>query len=145
MTYRRVFFSALISLICAGMSHAGADTVLSSSFESDLDGWKLILNRGAQARATVDDSAAAMGSACLRVTPIRLAAPDDRELATNIHLRYETLTLRAGTEYVMSLWMRAARDTRVQLAVRRMGAAVVVGQSWMAVPGHWRRLEMTFR
>jgi Tol biopolymer transport system component len=136
---------ALIVLTCAAVWAADAAPILSSSFESDLDGWTLVLNRGALADATVDTSTSALGTASVRVTPIRICSPDDRAGSTNIHLRYETLTLRADTDYVMSAWMRAARDTRVQFRVRRMGEEVKAGEGWLTVGTGWRRLEMPFR
>ncbi len=137
----------LVSCAVAGAQPQGVlePALLRTSFESDLDGWQLILNRGALAEAVVDTTTAALGGASLRVTPIRACAPDDRAGSTNIHLRYETLTLQADTDYVMSAWVKAAQPTTVQLRVRRMSIERKAGEGILSVGKQWQRLQIAFR
>ncbi|MFP4250873.1 MAG: carbohydrate binding domain-containing protein [Armatimonadota bacterium] len=110
--------------------------LVTESFEGEPDGWVVHLNRGGEgSMATVADGI--LGRQCLQVTPTRTHAPDDRQLASNVHLRYETVSLNADTPYRLSVWMRATSPKFVTMKVRRRDVeesvsarAVQVGPSW---------------
>ncbi|NLO06170.1 MAG: hypothetical protein GX131_10125 [candidate division WS1 bacterium] len=143
---RTVVF-ALICIMPAAISAAPAISelrpLLLESFETESDGWSLVLNRGAEATMnTVDD--AVLGSKSVLVTPGRLCAPDDRELVTNIHLRYEQLALKAQTSYVLSVWARSSGPRLLRLRVRRLEAEESVGSQPLQIDSQWRRLDFAF-
>lgn len=117
--------------------------LLSASFEGDLDGWVMQLNRGGEGvMAAVDGGV--LGSRCLQVTPTRLNAPDDRQLNSNVHLRYETLPLAAATPYRLSAWMRAASPKLVTVKVRRRDIEESVSMRPVQVGPQWRRYAFDF-
>jgi len=136
-----IVLSAQVALTTAAL--AERDVVLSESFEGEPEGWRLVLNRGAEATMTAANDAA-LGARSVRIAPSRLAAPDDRELVTNIHLRYETIPLRANTPYRLSVWMRAAAPKLVGLKVRRRDVEESVAWRPVEVTNRWRRYEFSF-
>ncbi|MGI5818165.1 MAG: carbohydrate binding domain-containing protein [Armatimonadota bacterium] len=131
-----VFLIALTSTAGASPAATERPPLLAESFEGGLDGWQVVLNRGAEgSMTTLSDGV--LGSRCLQVTPTRLMAPDDSLLNSNVHLRYETVPLAAGTPYRLSVWMRAPSPKFVQIKVRRRdveesvsGRPIQVGPSW---------------
>ncbi len=140
---RGLLVGIALTATCHHAQGAAPPMVLAESFESDSPGWKLVLNRGAQAEmAPCDDGL--LGARSIKVTPHLLCAPDDREGSTNIHLRYEEIELRAGVRYVMSAWMRSSGNRPVGLRVRRNSVEESVGGGRMALGPQWRRCEFAF-
>lgn len=124
---------------------SNADLIFADSFEGEIDGWSLVLNRGAEARMQVVEEGAALGSRSLRVTPMLLHAPDDEHRATNTHLRYETIPLEADTPYRIAVWMRAAGSKLVRINVRRESVEESVGAGApMRLTNRWQRYEFDF-
>jgi hypothetical protein len=117
--------------------------LLAESFESDLDGWHLVLNRGAEGSVDLIGDGV-LGSQCAQITPQRLRAPDDRALASNVHLRYETVPLKADTPYRLSAWMRAAAPKFVNIKVRRRGIEESIISRAMEVGTSWKRYTLNF-
>lgn len=117
--------------------------LLAESFEGDLDGWRVQLNRGAEA-SMVAPADGVLGSKCLQVTPTRLNAPDDTQLVSNVHLRYETLPLEADTPYRLSAWMRAPSPKLVTIKVRRRDVEESVANRAVQVGPSWQRYTFDF-
>jgi len=134
---------ALLSAMEAGGQTAADPPLLSESFEGELTGWRLVLNRGAEADLAVSEEAV-LGVRSLRIAPRRLAAPDDSELSTNVHLRYEELSLRAGVRYVLSAWMRSDVRRLVRVRVRRNSLEESVGGPPAEIGPAWKRVEYAF-
>lgn len=117
--------------------------LLAESFEGDAAGWRVVLNRGAEGTmAVIEDGV--LGSRCLQVTPTRLCAPDDRQLGSNVHLRYETLPLKADTPYRLSVWMRAASPKMITIKVRRRDVEESVSSRPIQVGPTWQRHTFDF-
>ena len=138
-----LILSALTATACCLAQVVERPAILAESFEADSDGWLLVLNRGAEAEMAPCDGAV-LGARCMGVTPRRLCAPDDIELSSNIHLRYEEIELRAGVRYVMSAWMRSAGNRLVGLRVRRKSVEESMSGGRMALGPRWRRYEFAF-
>ncbi len=117
--------------------------LLAESFEGELDGWTLQLNRGAEGTMAVV-AGGVLGAQCLQVTPTRLSAPDDQVLASNVHLRYESLALEAGTPYRLSVWMRAQSRKLVTLRIRRRAVEASVASGPIVVGPQWQRAVFEF-
>ncbi|MEA3401882.1 MAG: hypothetical protein U9R79_11640 [Armatimonadota bacterium] len=117
--------------------------LLAESFEAETNGWRLVLNRGAQAEMALAQDAV-LGSRCVRISPQRLRAADDRAFSTNIHLRYETLSLRADTPYVLSAWLRSSGRRLAAFRMRRNSVEEAVGGPAVEIGPGWRRHEMAF-
>ncbi len=134
-------------LVCAACQvatePADRPVVLAESFEGDVAGWRLVLNRGAEGDMAGDDGGV-LGSRCARITPRSLNAPDDRQLSTNVHLRYETLELRAGTPYVLSAWLRSDGRRPLRIKVRRNSVEESVSSGPMEIGPTWKRFEFAF-
>ena len=135
--------AALSSLAFAAPALTERPLLLAESFEGDLDGWRLQLNRGAEATmTTVADGV--LGSRCLQITPTRLNAPDDRQLSSNVHLRFETVPFKADTSYRLSAWMRAQAPKLITIKVRRRDVEESVSSRPVAVGTSWRRVTFDF-
>ncbi len=117
--------------------------VLTESFEGDLDGWVMQLNRGGEGVMTTA-AEGVLGGTCLQVIPQRLNATDDRELISNVHLRYETIPLKADTPYRLSVWMRAAAPKEIRIKVRRRDVEESVSSGPVLVGTQWERHTFDF-
>ncbi len=117
--------------------------LLADSFETDLDGWLVQLNRGAEGTMTAA-SEGVIGGKSLQVVPTLLNAPDDRQLASNVHLRYETIPLTADTPYRLSVWMRAAAPKEIRIKVRRRDVEEAVTSGPVKVGTQWERFTFDF-
>ncbi len=140
---RATLMLSALTAACCQAQVAERPTILAESFETDSPGWKLVLNRGAEAELAPCDEGV-LGARSVQVTPRLLCAPDDREGSTNIHVRYEEIELRAGVRYVMSAWMRSSGDRLVRLRVRRNSVEESVSGGRMALGPQWRRCEFAF-
>ena len=135
-----------IAIVAAALVTAGAwagppQTMLATSFEGDLEGWTLQLNRGAKADLSYLDDAV-MGKQSLRVQPTLLCAPDDQPYSTNVHLFCDRFELQAGHLYVVSVWAKAETAKRpFFLGGRRADAAVSLGNTPCEATDYWQRFR----
>lgn len=139
----RTFLALALLAAIGGGAPAHADPLLAESFEGELGGWQLVLNRGARADLSVSEEAV-LGAHSVRIDPRLLAAPDDSALVTNVHLRSPELSLRAGVRYVLSAWMRSDARRLVRLRVRRASIEESVGSPPIEISPTWRRIEYVF-
>ena len=140
----------VVVLLCGGIASVFAAeaqvaepaALLHTSFEGDLEGWMLRLNRGAQAEVVFDSKTAVFGDASLRIKPTLLCAPDDKPYPTNVHIWYDRFRLEAGKSYVLSAWVRSDGPRRTfYLGVRRADEPVSLGTTPFDASELWRRYE----
>ena len=140
----------VVVLLCGGIATVFAAeaqvaepaALLHTSFEGDLEGWMLRLNRGAQAEVVFDSKTAVFGDASLRIKPTLLCAPDDKLYPTNVHIWYDRFRLEAGKSYVLSAWVRSDGPRRTfYLGVRRADEPVSLGTTPFDASELWRRYE----
>ncbi len=129
--------------IALTIAHA-QEPLASTSFEGDLEGWTLQLNRGAQVELSYPEDAV-LGAHALRFEPQRLCAPDDIPASTNIHLWLDRFTMEQGRQYELSVWAKADEPGRAfYLGGRRADEAVNLGMSRHRATTGWRRFTHVF-
>ncbi len=139
---------ALIFLVsvCVAASAASVWAAVVTDFEAGLEGWKLQLNRGAQVVVEPDGANPAHGKQSVRFDIGRLCAPDNQALPTNVHLRYEPVTLKPSVRYVFRVWVRAEKRRQFSLRVSRVADATTVADAYRTFNAEptWRAFWFAF-
>ncbi|MGM0494246.1 MAG: TolB family protein [Armatimonadota bacterium] len=135
----------IVATIVLALTAAHAQEPLASaSFEGDLEGWELQLNRGAEVDVSYPEDAV-LGEHSLRFEPQRLCAPDDIAAPTNIHIYLDSFRMEAGIRYELSAWAKADEAGRAfALGARRADAAQSLAQSNHRAGPQWQRFSHIF-
>lgn len=141
---RRFIIAATIIFAAVAVQAQPAEPLARASFEGDLEGWTLQLNRGAEVELSYPEDAAS-GRHSLRLEPRLLCAPGDLAAQTNIHIWLERFSFEPGMRYELSAWAKADVARRPFLiGGRRMDEPVSLGLSTHEATTRWRRFTHVF-
>lgn len=142
---RSIVIAATVVLAMTAAWAQPPEPLASASFEGDLEGWTLQLNRGAEVDLSYPEDAAS-GRQALRFEPRLLCAPGDLVASTNIHIWLERFSFEPGRRYELSVWAKAdAPNRRFVLGGRRADAPVSLGLSTHQATTYWRRFTHIFQ
>jgi len=141
---RSLIVVATVALTLAASWAQPTEPLTSASFEGDLEGWTLQLNRGAEVDLSYPADAAS-GRQSLRFEPQLLCEAGNLPAATNIHIWLERFSFEPGRSYELSAWAKADAAARpFMLGARRADAPVGLGMSTHQATTYWRRYTHVF-